>query len=105
MKSKNVRRRLEAVKALSVSNDARAVDALLDVIRSGDHEARGVAAKGLARIGGAKVVSSLVNMLRDRGAAPYLREAAMTALGLIGDRKAVGPLVEILESGHGEYTD
>jgi HEAT repeat protein len=112
--------RLEAIA------DPRTVDVLMDVLRNPleDAQVRNAAASALETIGGPAVVNKLIEVMREAKANDWLtvfslaalgetafdpllavlsnpqakgRAHAATALGLIGDRRAVGALLNALQ--------
>jgi HEAT repeat protein len=77
--------------ALGEIGDLRAVEPLIALLRNGDREGRRSAAGALGKIGAAQTVDPLIEALRDE----VVREAAVTALGMIG-ASAVKPLISAL---------
>ncbi len=85
-----------AAKALGGIGDTRAIDSLVWALRDEDESVRLASVSALAELGSASV-GSLIPVLRDKDA--NAAEHAATALGLIGDERAVGPLIAALQGG------
>lgn len=90
-----VAQRATAIWVLARTGESRAVPILLASLASRSPEIRGAAARGLGELGILKpgVVESLIKRLRRDSEAP-VREAAAYALGLLGDRAALSPLLQ-----------
>lgn len=88
-----------AVDALGRLGDARAVDALCEVMsnKKNDVSLRKSAAEALGMIGDAKAVPALITALSDVGVDEWTspRLAAVVALGRIGDARAVDALLPL----------
>ena len=108
--------RWTAAEALGAIGDARAVAPLVTALRDENRTVRRTAVKALGTIGDARAVGPLIDLLqnlekdnlvswvaakahqRDAAIADRMvREAAASALGEIGDVRAVGPLVSALQ--------
>ncbi len=113
--------RLAGAQALSLLGDKRAVEPLLALLHEHDHLIPRQAAETLGKLGDTRAVVPLIRMLADqtwgersvaakmqaalgpkRGEAftgfvsARVRESAAKALGALGDRRAVAPLIEAL---------
>jgi HEAT repeat protein len=55
----------------------------------------------LGKIGDARAVEPLIDVLSDKGA--YVSREAAEALGKIGDASAVEPLIKVLDAEHREF--
>jgi HEAT repeat protein len=108
--------RRAAAEALGRLGDLRAVDALIGALADGDEDARTAAGQALERLGWrpegasagaywvaigqwdqavrAQAVEPLIRALQDHAAS--VREHASTALGSIGDARAIAPLSAVL---------
>lgn len=89
--------RAAAADALGWIGDARAVPALIGILRqTSDHEAvREVAAEALGKLGHADAVPHLIAALTDPN--EWVRRAAAVSLGVLGDTSAVEPLSALLQ--------
>ena len=74
---------------------APAVEALIEAVRGGQGLARYTATEALGRIGDARGVEALLQLLHDE---PGYLEPVAAALGRIGDSRAVAPLVDALRN-------
>jgi len=81
--------RYEAIKALGVAADDRAIGALIELLSDGNVNVRSAACKALQRIG-KPAVSSLISALKHED--PRVREMAVEALGWIAAPRAVKPI-------------
>jgi HEAT repeat protein len=125
LKSKNSATRESAARKLGVSNDLRAVDALLTVLNDSELGVRMEAASALGRIGDKRAVEPLLGLLADpnwtvtnagsdalvqigkaavepllqalKGKNAAIRRDAASVLGRIRDRSAVDPLLAALK--------
>lgn len=87
----------EAVLALGNIGGERSMEHLVRTLEKDDCETvRKEAAEALGRIGGEKATEALIKALNDRNA--YVRERVALFLGKIGDKRAVGPLSNLLET-------
>ena len=80
----------EAARALGELKDARAVEALIAVLKDENAGVRSKAAEALGEIGDTRAVKPLIARLKDKNV--YMRVHAAGALGKIGDTRAFGPL-------------
>jgi HEAT repeat protein len=87
--------RAAAVRALGESASERGVAPLLTLMRDESSTLRAQASVSLARLGPV-ALPKLVAALRD--SKPSVRQLAAEALGEIGSREAVAPLVELIET-------
>ena len=94
--------RLNAVKALGEIGSEKAIDDLVDIVKSGSNkrekdraepEVRRLAVEALGKIGG-RAVEKLVEIAENKGSS--LRVDAIQALAKLGDEQAVRPLLEVL---------
>ncbi len=88
--------RYHTIEAIGQLRAAEAVDALVAIAESGDFFLAFPALDALRRIGDPIVAPRLVPLLADE----LLCEPAAAALGLLGDRDAVAPLVELLNGSN-----
>ncbi|MEE9613624.1 MAG: HEAT repeat domain-containing protein [Thermodesulfobacteriota bacterium] len=85
-----------ATHVLAVGGDRRALGALVEVLQdkyAGDQRVN--TAYALRYIKGSGAVDALVSVLKDEN--PELGRMAANTLGFIGDRRALGPLLEVLK--------
>lgn len=87
--------RCVAANALGQIGDARALDALLEVLKCDNPALRTAAARALGSVPDARAVEPLIAALEDDDHG--VRPAAAFALGQIGDWRAVEPLIAALE--------
>lgn len=91
-------------KAISNYKDNSTVMILLDCMnnKTEHYKVRLACADALGRIGDKYAVASLIDVVEDEEEkSVYLKESATFALGLLGDIRAIDPLVSILESKQG----
>ncbi|MBE7711786.1 MAG: HEAT repeat domain-containing protein [Cyanobacteria bacterium SIG31] len=91
-------------KAISNYKDNSTVMTLLDCMNNKNehYKVRLACADALGRIGDKYAVTSLIDVVEDdEEKSVYLKESATFALGLLGDIRAIDPLVSILESKQG----
>jgi len=86
--------RAAAAESLGDIGDARAVEPLIDSLRSVEWQVRAAAAKALGQLKDARAIEPLCNALLDKDF--NVRAAAAEALGLIGDERALQPLLEAM---------
>ena len=104
MEDKNIRAR--AVLALSMIGPpaCKSADRLLVMLKTGDEEARGLAAFALSKVGGgqAKVLSALTDVLQNDPSEYSVHMYAAEALGRIAPpaRAAIPALTEALKHSH-----
>jgi HEAT repeat protein len=85
-----------AALALGRRRDGRAARTLLDALHSLDSVTRASAAELLADLGEGRAVAPLIHMMQTDGQ-PIPRWKAIRALGRLGDRAAVRPILGMLE--------
>ena len=85
----------EAARALAVTHDADAVDALIAALEDPDEGVRRAATLALGRIRHPRSADALVNVLAER---PALWQEAAAALASAADPEAVPRLIELLGS-------
>ena len=93
LKDQDQRVRATAANVLGEIGDVRAVEPLVAALQDNNFAVQGAAMKALKQIGPA-AVGGLVEILHDPDAG--MRQAAAGALGRIGHRQAVGPLIKTL---------
>ncbi|MFP3871606.1 MAG: HEAT repeat domain-containing protein [Candidatus Aenigmatarchaeota archaeon] len=86
----------EVVRAVSQIDTERGLRVLSDIYKNGQREIRETAINGVGKIEGEKADRLLINALEDESW--RIREDAARLLGARGTKKAVEPLLEILES-------
>jgi HEAT repeat protein len=91
----NANVRAAAVRALGESSSERAVSPLIAVMREESSTLRAQASVSLARLGPV-ALPKLIALLAD--SQPSVRQLAAEALGDIGSREAVAPLVQLIET-------
>ena len=99
--SKNVRDRRRTVQALGNIGDKRAAPALMKALDDPDSFVRELAEIALGYVKAETAVPRLLAIAKDKKAGEQPREAAILALGFIGD-KSVVPELEKLQSEAGE---
>lgn len=90
--------RLAAVQALADLGDARAVVQMVGAFNDSSIEIRQLAITAVGKLGDDAAIPALMRLLRDRA----VRAAAATALGQLGAREAVQPMITDLQ---GERSD
>ena len=101
LKSKNVYTRLIAVRGLSVDNP-KVVDALIDLVKNDpDRGVRGRALRSLAATKEEKAFQTLMGVVQNEKTHPFEKADAVYALGKMADKRAVEPLIKILEEDKG----
>lgn len=93
-------KRQNAIQALGRSRDKRAVQPLVQILRSGHRYERQAAVQALGQIGKVDAVDALVEVLSNSD--HTLRMHAAEALGKIGSPRAVEPLVNLLNETYHE---
>jgi HEAT repeat protein len=83
-----------AVQILSTINDVSAKQALLPLL---DHADRNIAQAAVEAVGHMRAQEAVPALIRLLAGDPWLQFAAASALGRIGDARAVGPLLERLD--------
>jgi hypothetical protein len=95
LNDRDVDNRIYALMALGELHDPAAVPRIAQAVSDDDKDVRATAYYTLGAIGGAAAVPVLVNGLQEE--APDVRWNAAIALGRLGDKRALGPLREILD--------
>ena len=96
--------RVNITKALANSKNSKAVNPLLYCLNNKDenYKIKLSCADAHRKIGDKYAVMPLVNVLEDEDeSSVYVKESAVSALGMIGDEKALDSLVSILETTKG----
>ncbi len=96
--------RIAAVQALGRMGDDRAILPLMSLLNNRDenYRLRLTAAESLGRLGDSHATTHLVQILNDeRENSLYLKESAVKALGMLGDIRALEPLIDALEAKRG----
>lgn len=104
LKEKFLNVRIMSAKAIGNLKNTDAVTALLYCLnnKNENYRIRLVCADSLGRIGDRFAVAPLIEVIKDEDEKSiYLKESATKALGLLGDIRAVDPLVGILEAKQG----
>ena len=78
---------------LTGTRDPAALDALIDALDDPNHEVRGLALRALGAVESRKAVPKLVALMNRRRSSYGLREEAVSALGRLGDPRAIEPLL------------
>ena len=92
--------RRQAAEGLGEIKDPRAVEPLIALLNDRDSLIRRHAVKALGKIKDVRAVSPLIPVLNDKDEEWHVRMAAAEALGWIGERDTVEPLVSALEDPH-----
>jgi HEAT repeat protein len=99
-----IRLRVDAIRALGQIHDERAIGPLMTVLNDRDvnYRVRLAAADVLGKLGSHQAVNPLLTIaLDDQERSIYLKESAIQALGVLGDFRALAPLIDMLESKRG----
>lgn len=80
---------------LTATRDPRALVALVDALDDPDDNVRYMALTALGSVESEAATAKIVELIGRPGLAPYVREAAVTALGRVGDGKAIEPLMRL----------
>ena len=99
--SKNARDRRRAVQALGMIGDKRAAPALMKALDDPDSYVKQIAEISLGYVKAETAVPRLLSIAEDKKAGEQAREAAILALGFIGD-KSVVPVLERLKAEAGD---
>ena len=91
----NANVRSAAARALGGTASDRAVQPLLQLLRDESSVLRGQAASSLARLG-SLAIPGLISSLKD--SRPSVRQLAASALGDIGSKEAVAPLIDLVNT-------
>ena len=104
LKEKFLNVRIMSAKAIGNLKNTDAVSALLYCLnnKNENYRIRLTCADSLGRIGDRFAVAPLIELVKDEDEkSVYLKESATKALGLLGDIRAIDPLVSILEAKQG----
>lgn len=88
--------RLAVVRAFGTFNDASATRALIELLADNHRLVREASAQVLGYLRRKEAVPILRSLLKDK-TNPSVQRVVATALGAIGDRRAVTPLIEVLD--------
>ena len=97
LKSEDCIDREEAAEDLGRLGDIRASDSLIAALEDEEPYVRGAAATSLGVLKVIGAVEPLIDMLKTEYRTDVLRDIAF-ALGKIGDKRAIGPLRDLLRS-------
>ena len=104
MEDKNIRARAALALSMIGPPACKSADRLLVMLKTGDEEARGLAAFALSKVGGgqAKVISALTDVLQNDPSGYSVQMYAAEALGRIAPpaRAAIPALTEALKHSH-----
>ena len=104
VKEKFVNVRVMCAKAIANQKNTDVVSSLLYCLNNKNehYKVRLACADSLGRIGDRFAVAPLIDVVKDEDEkSVYLRETAVSALGLLGDARALDPIVSILETKQG----
>ena len=96
--------RIMCAKAIANQKNTDVVSSLLYCLnnKNENYRVRLACADALGRIGNKYAVAPLIEVAKDENEkSTYLRESAVTALGMLGDTRAIDSLVSILETKQG----
>ncbi len=96
--------RVMCTKAIVNIKDTSAVGSLLYCLnnKNENYKVRLACADALGKIGNKYAVAPLIDVMQDEEEkSVYLKESAVSALGLLGDTSAVDPLISILDAKQG----
>ena len=96
--------RIMCAKAIANIKDTSVVGTLLYCLnnKDEDYKVRLACADALGKIGDKYATESLIDLIQDEDEkSVYLKESAVSALGILGDDMAIDPLVSILEAKQG----
>ena len=85
---------------VSIAVASRTIEPLIQLLKTGDKDARFEAAIGLGNLGGKGAVEPLIQALGDKSS--KVRWRAALSLGELGDRRAVEPLTRALKDKNGD---
>jgi len=92
---------IDALKALGMLRDPRAIDPLIEALRDESPLVRSAAAEELGKFKDKRAVNPLIELLRNEyynaSSQPYVKSEAAKALGELKDSRAVGPLISALK--------
>lgn len=87
--------RVAAVKGLGFLANETAIDAIFTLLRDHDFKISGAAVDSVSELNGSNINTRLLNLLNDPD--PYVRSAAVQALGSRGDKSAISTLQALLD--------
>ena len=96
--------RYNAADALGKISDKRAVEPLIKALEDKDQYVREIAADALVKIGNG-AVEPLIKTLENKDKGGYVCYSAADALGKIGDKRAIEPLIKLLRIEKWEFND
>jgi HEAT repeat protein len=97
LQSDDADKRLEAVKALGTSNDAKAVEYLVGALGDADMRVRAKSVDMLGEMRATNATPVLVQQLFLRTTEPQMKQRILVALGKVGDARAAKPIMEFLQ--------
>jgi HEAT repeat protein len=89
--------RLEGVRELSGSRDAKAVEYLIQAVGDTDLRVRAKAVEALGVLRATEATQVLVQQLLLRSTEPQMKQRILASLGKIGDPRATRPILEFLQ--------
>jgi HEAT repeat protein len=90
-------KRLQGVKSLTTSKDAKAIEYLLQAVGDEDVRVKAKAIDGLADLRATEATPVLIQQLFLRSTEPYVEQRILACLGKIGDPRATKPILEFLQ--------
>jgi hypothetical protein len=90
-------KRLQGVKSLTTSKDAKAIEYLLQAVGDQDVRVKAKAIDGLADLRATEATPVLIQQLFLRSTEPYVEQRILACLGKIGDQRATKPILEFLQ--------
>lgn len=90
-------KRLQGVKSLTTSKDAKAIEYLLQAVGDEDVRVKAKAIDGLADLRATEATPVLIQQLFLRSTNPFVEQRILACLGKIGDPRATQPIVEFLQ--------
>jgi HEAT repeat protein len=104
LSSENPKLRYEAVNALLTIGDARASEPLLSLVSDSHAEVRCRAIGGLGYFKVKEAVEPLIQIPMAKNERRIVSAAAALALGQIGDKRALEPLIRVLRTGGRKFS-
>lgn len=96
LKSDDPAKRLQGVKSLTASKDAKAIEYLVQAVGDQDERVKAKAIDGLADLRATEATPVLIQQLFLRGTEPFVEQRILACLGKIGDPRATKPILEFL---------
>jgi HEAT repeat protein len=90
-------KRLQGVKSLTTSKDAKAIEYLLQAVGDDDVRVKAKAIDGLADLRATEATPVLIQQLFLRSTEPFVEQRILACLGKIGDPRATQPILEFLQ--------